>query len=110
MTSARSPTAAVEPPEEVRASLYRIGQQALVNARKHAGAARIDVVLEDREGGIRLEIRDDGRGFEPGAARPREGHLGLPSMIERAAMAGGRCRVSSKPGAGTTVEVWVPVA
>jgi len=99
-----------EPPEEVRASLYRIGQEALVNARKHAGAARIDVVLEDREGGIRLEIRDDGRGFEPGAARPREGHLGLPSMIERAEMAGGWCRVSSKPGAGTTVEVWVPVA
>jgi signal transduction histidine kinase len=98
-----------EPPEEVRRTLFRMGQEAINNALKHAGATRLDVVLSSEDGGIRLRVADDGRGFEvEGLRKPAPGHIGLPIMVERAALAGGWCRIDSKPGGGTTVEAWVP--
>ncbi len=99
-----------EPSPELRTVLFRIAQEALANARKHARARTVRVELAEREGGVVLRVRDDGIGFRVGAVGPPvAGHLGLPSMRERAQMAGGWCRVDSSPGAGTTVEAWVPL-
>jgi len=100
-----------EPPSDLRAILFRIAQEAIANARKHASATRIHVSVAGLEGGIRLVITDDGGGFDVGVIdAPEPGHLGLPTMIERAELAGGRCRVESEPGRGTSVSAWFPVA
>jgi signal transduction histidine kinase len=98
-----------EPALEERVVLYRIAQEALVNARKHAAATSVSVLLADDGDGVRLEVRDDGRGFAADRVQQQRGHIGLPSMRERAELSGGWCRVESAPGAGTTVTSWVPL-
>jgi PAS domain S-box-containing protein len=97
-----------EPPPETRALLYRLAQEALTNARKHARAQKIEVRLEERGNGVTLRVRDDGIGFSLESQPGQPGHLGLVAMRERAEVLGGWCRIESAPGAGTTVEVWVP--
>lgn len=98
-----------EPAAETRVICYRIAREALANVRRHATASRVDVLVESREGGIFTRVHDDGIGFLPDdVPNQLPGHLGLVSMRERAAMAGGWCRVDSAPGRGTTVEFWVP--
>lgn len=89
-----------------REALYRIAQEALNNAVKHAGAAKARITLRQLEDGLELVISDDGRGFDATAEFP--GHLGLKSMSERAARLGGRVGISSAPGAGATVTAWLP--
>jgi signal transduction histidine kinase len=94
--------------------LFRAAQEALTNVRRHSGArrVRVSVTLDDRA--ARLVVADDGRGFDlasraaGGGLAAREG-FGLLGMRERAALAGGRAEVDSRPGAGTTVTVTVPV-
>jgi signal transduction histidine kinase len=104
-----SDEAAAELPAELRVVAYRIVQEALVNVRVHAQAGRVAIRLEEVEGGVLVRVSDDGIGFLPGLAERRPaGHLGLVSMREQAAMAGGWCRVASAPGMGTTVELWLP--
>jgi len=99
-----------EPPGDLRAVLYRMAQEALVNVRKHAEATRVDVEVRTAGLGVTVRIRDDGRGFDAGVlGRPAPGHLGLTTTIERAEAAGGWVRVHSAPGEGTTVECWLPV-
>jgi signal transduction histidine kinase len=100
----------VELPAEVRVLAYRIVQEALANVRAHAKAGRVAIRLEEADGGVLVRVSDDGVGFLPGVVerQQRRGHLGLVSMREQAAMAGGWCRVSSAPGMGTTVELWLP--
>jgi len=99
-----------EPPTELRATLFRIAQEAMTNVRKHAGAARLDVLVASEDGGIRLRIADDGRGFDTAIlSSPAHGHIGLPTIIERAELMGGWCRVDSAPGAGATVACWIPL-
>jgi signal transduction histidine kinase len=99
-----------EPPPETQIILYRIAEEALANARKHARATRIEVLLMERDGGVLVGVKDDGTGFRPpGILQSTPGHLGLTSMRERAEMAGGWCQIRSLPGAGTTVEFWVPL-
>ena len=94
----------------MRAVLFRIAQEAIANARKHASATRIDVSIADVDGGVRLTVSDDGRGFDVGVIdSPEPGHIGLPTMIERAQLAGGRCRLESELGHGTSVSAWLPV-
>jgi signal transduction histidine kinase len=98
-----------------RMVLYRSAQEALTNARRHSSARKITVsaTLGDRE--ARLVVADDGRGFDPGlrehgpgdSTAGREG-FGLLGMRERAALAGGRAEIDSRPGGGTTVTVTVP--
>jgi PAS domain S-box-containing protein len=99
-----------ELPAEVRVVAYRIVQEALANVRIHARASRVAIRLEEADGGVLVRVSDDGVGFLPGVAERRQvrGHLGLVSMREQAAMAGGWCRVASAPGRGTTVELWLP--
>jgi signal transduction histidine kinase len=94
-----------EPPAEVRVIIYRIAQEAITNVRKHAGASMVEVTLASRDGGALVTVRDDGGGV---AAAPDARSFGLASMRERAESAGGWWRLGSQPGAGTTVEFWVP--
>jgi PAS domain S-box-containing protein len=98
-----------EPSLDQRSNLFRIAQEALVNIRKHARATRVDVSLDNSRGGTVLTVRDDGRGFDAGAAR-RADSLGLIAMSERAEMMGGWCHVTSSRKGGTQVRVWLPDA
>ncbi|MCM2391577.1 GAF domain-containing sensor histidine kinase [Streptomyces albipurpureus] len=89
-------------------ALLRVAQEALHNALRHSGAAKVDVVLARRGQGAVLSITDSGKGFEPRAVRRAGRHLGLVSMRDRASGVGGRLRVESAPGKGTTIEMEVP--
>ncbi|MEX0659480.1 MAG: PAS domain S-box protein [Egibacteraceae bacterium] len=94
---------------EVRIVLYRIAVEAIVNTRKHARASLLDVIVSEVDGGVRLEVRDDGRGFDPqGLADIGPHHIGTSTMVERAEAAGGTTTIASTPGHGTTVSAWVP--
>jgi len=84
----------------------RVGQEALNNIAKHAGARAVVITLEASTGELVLRVRDDGRGFDAGKSFP--GHLGLRSMRERAASVGGVVVISSAPGQGTEVTIRVP--
>jgi len=100
---------ATDEPEAVPAikeALYRVGQEALNNIAKHAGARAVVITLEASAGELVLRVRDDGRGFDAGKSFP--GHLGLRSMRERAASVGGVILISSAPGQGTEVTIRVP--
>jgi signal transduction histidine kinase len=90
--------------------VLRVMQEALHNALRHAGASRIDVSLrlatsDWAGGGVRLVVKDDGKGFDPEAAGRG---LGLVSMRERADSVGGRLTVSTHVGRGTVIELEVP--
>jgi signal transduction histidine kinase len=100
-----------EPGQEARAIAFRIVQEAIVNARKHADAARIDVLLASQDDGVLARIVDDGGGFSVQAAleRSRPGHLGLAAMRERAELVGGWLKIDSAEQ-GTSVEFWIPDA
>lgn len=89
--------------------LYRIAQEALNNALKHASAATVTVRLSAEPDHVTLEIVDDGVGLDVDAAR-RSGGLGLHSIRERVAMRGGNAEIRSAPGEGTTVSVRLPLA
>src|SRR5215204_6504495 len=88
--------------------VFRIAQEALQNALRHAGAERIEVRLENGGGRLALSVADDGRGFDVLAPGVRGRRLGLTSMAERAAELGGRLTIESRPGEGTTVRLEVP--
>ncbi len=98
----------VEPPFEIKAMMYRQIGEALTNIEKHAGAEIVRIVVQREKGGIYVSITDDGRGFIVAERSHLPGHLGLLALNERALLAGGWCRISSEPGAGTIVEFWVP--
>ncbi|MEU5976614.1 GAF domain-containing sensor histidine kinase [Streptomyces sp. NPDC047315] len=89
-------------------ALLRVAQEALHNALRHSEADRVDVVLARRGQGAVLSITDNGKGFEPRTVRRAGRHLGLVSMRDRASGVGGRLRVHSAPGKGTTIEMEVP--
>ena len=87
-------------------ALYRIAQEALHNIIKHAHAHTVLLSLSRQDSELILEIRDDGKGFDPAEALP--GHLGLLSMQERAALLGGTCSIESAPAQGTRLRVCIP--
>lgn len=88
-------------------ALYRVAQESVSNAAKHARATTVDVTVRRTPASIELVIADDGVGFEPG---PRaSGGMGLVSMAERMRLVNGTLRVASRPGAGTTVVAAIPV-
>jgi signal transduction histidine kinase len=91
---------------EIEEGLYRIAQEALNNALKHAHATRVSVSLNQCDQAVTLEIVDDGRGFDPAEVRERGG-FGLRGMEERALRLGGELAVQSSPGEGTRVRMEV---
>jgi two-component system, NarL family, sensor histidine kinase DevS len=86
-------------------TVYRIVQEALSNVVKHADATHVDVLVVEDERTIAITVRDDGRGFDPGA--PHEG-FGVLGMTERAELVGGGLTVEARPDEGTTVHATVP--
>ena len=95
-------------PERERQA-FRIAQEALHNAVRHAGAGRVDVTVTGGEQALVLTVADDGRGFDPADVVARGTSLGLTSMRDRARMIGAHLAVESRPGAGTTVRLEIPV-
>ena len=83
--------------------MLRIAHEALHNAVRHAAARHVTVRLDGRGPELRLEVADDGIGFDPEDPELRSRHLGLTSMEERARELGGQLQITSSPGAGTTV-------
>jgi len=95
-------------PPEIAFCLYRVAQEALHNAARHSGAETTRLTLIRDDGEIRLTVADSGTGFDPAEARGGAG-LGLASMEERARLLGGCLEVRSTPGAGTEIEVVLPL-
>lgn len=102
----------VELPEAVKTALFRIAQEALNNAARHAQATTVGLLLRfERGGGLALEVRDDGRGFDAEAAQAvADQGLGLRSMRERAAALGARLHLATAPGEGSRVTVKLSAA
>ncbi len=97
--------------DEVSATLLRIAQEALSNAARHAHAGRVGVTLSFLTDEVILDIRDDGRGFDPLAlpARTHAGGFGLDGMRARAERIAGSLAVESEPGNGTALSARVPL-
>jgi two-component system, NarL family, sensor kinase len=95
-------------PAAVEQGLYRIAQQAVANAVRHAAATRIVVNLTRDSGGTTLRIEDDGDGFDPSIV-PAD-RFGLVGMRERARLLGGALVIESTPGVGTAIDVRVPAS
>jgi signal transduction histidine kinase len=96
-----------ELPHAVEILLLETVRGCLANIAAHAGASRADIHLDVGPHAVELEVRDDGRGFDPGAVE--EGHHGLVLMAQRIELARGRFTVRSSAGAGTSVQVHVPI-
>jgi PAS domain S-box-containing protein len=112
-------------PPEIETACFRVAQEALTNATRHANARNIEIALRQSAGPanamgatgtrnwLELEIRDDGQGFDVRSARERAAggsSLGLPGMEERALLAGGRLTIESAPGYGTTLHALFPLS
>ncbi|TGD84822.1 GAF domain-containing protein [Mycolicibacterium sp. CH28] len=100
-------------PEHIEVALYRIAQESLQNVVKHSRALTATVRFTVADGSARLEVSDNGVGFDPAADRvpgtTNVGGYGMLSMTERAELVGGRLAVRSRPGSGTTVTVAIPL-
>jgi signal transduction histidine kinase len=93
-------------PQAVETALYRMIQEAFTNVVKHSEASRVSVLLQRKDGMALAVVEDDGGGFDP--ANVREDALGLAGMRERLALVGGRLRIESSSGSGTTLVAEVP--
>lgn len=89
----------------VELACFRVAQEALTNAARHAQAQQVSISLSQTGGWIILAISDDGRGFDPATLKPG---LGLRGMRERLALVGGTLLVESRPGAGTRITAYAP--
>jgi signal transduction histidine kinase len=94
----------------VQTAIFRIAQEALSNVSKHAQTQKVRVELSVDDQCLLLSVQDWGRGFEPADLEGELSHLGLVSMQERAGMMDGVCRIRSKVGEGTLVEVEIPLS
>lgn len=105
---------AVPIPLPIKITLYRICQEALSNAYRHAQAQRQSIQLHIAAGWITLTVADDGIGFQPPPLRgpqatEREEHIGLRGMRDRVDLIGGEFQLESKPGQGTRIVVKAPI-
>jgi PAS domain S-box-containing protein len=90
---------------------YRVVQEALTNAAKHARADRVTISVEATPTSLRVEVEDDGRGFDSAMMREflRQGRVGLAGMRERVELANGTFVIRSTPGRGTSIAATLPV-
>jgi two-component system, NarL family, sensor histidine kinase UhpB len=95
--------------EDQQTVLYRVIQESLSNTAQHAGASQVDFELRVFPShGVELRVRDNGKGFDAAAAEPDGQGIGLSGMAERARLVGGELTVSSAPGSGTRVRLYIP--
>jgi signal transduction histidine kinase len=97
-------------PGAVESIVFKNVAEALTNVEKHAHATRVRVTGAALDGGVIVEVADDGTGFVVDECVYVPGHLGLLAMKERAQLVGGWCRIDSEPGAGAKVEFWIPTS
>lgn len=93
---------------DVATAAFRILQESLTNVQRHAGATRVDVRLRYKKGQLNLRIKDNGGGIRPEALNSPLS-IGLAGMRERALLLDGKFEIHSRPGAGTTIEVSLPL-
>ncbi len=94
---------------ELEAACFRIVQEGLNNIAKHAGARQVEVIIDRIDQGLRIRVRDDGRGFAPGQLPELPGErVGLRQMRERVVALRGQLTLLAHPGAGTELQVWLP--
>lgn len=96
-------------PERIAEHVHRIVSEALTNITRHAQAQRVWLEVSSDSEFLKIIIRDNGVGFDPQALSVSRGHYGLLGMRERARLAGGTVKVESKPGAGTSVQLTLPL-
>jgi signal transduction histidine kinase len=96
------------PSPPVEGALFRIAQEAVVNAARHASAARVDIEVRERDGRVVLTVEDDGIGFDFEQSSSGPDHWGLKNMRERARAIGGELEVRTAPNAGTRVTALGP--
>ena len=97
-------------PAAFETALFRVCQEAMSNIAHHAHAESVLVQLSEAEGVIRIEIEDDGRGFEPdNVSHSERRHFGLMGIEERVEILGGKVKIDSAPGQGTRVRLEVPL-
>jgi signal transduction histidine kinase/ligand-binding sensor domain-containing protein len=96
---------------DVEDAAVRIAREAIVNVVRHAEAHRLEIRVEFAPRALRVEVRDDGRGFAPEQAEQarQRGHFGLSGVRERAVMMGGQCEVLARPAGGTIVALQLPL-
>jgi two-component system sensor histidine kinase UhpB len=97
----------VEPPMEQVAELLTVAREALTNIARHADAHAAELDLSDDGVAFRLEVIDDGRGFDA-SAQSAAGHHGIANMRQRAARLGGTLEVASQTGRGTRIILTLP--
>jgi len=102
-----APTDYEQYPPGTQEALFRIAQEALANVSRHARASHVTLRLAEEQNGVTLEVRDDGQGF---AATAQNGGTGMAGIRERALALGGHADISSKPGKGTVVKVWISMS
>jgi len=98
-------------PAELEIVCFRVAQESITNALRHASARHVTVLIVRRRAAITISVRDDGRGFDVGGTlegAAAEGHMGVIGMRERVRAHGGTFQVTSSPGLGTTVTVDIP--
>jgi PAS domain S-box-containing protein len=96
-------------PRDASLCLFRVAQEALRNVARHAGAGRVEISVRQRNGGLHLEVRDDGRGFDA-TGPPKPPALGLSGMRERVRHLRGELDIESAPRRGTSIRAWLPLA
>ncbi|HEY4086266.1 MAG TPA: histidine kinase [Bryobacteraceae bacterium] len=92
-------------PDEHRTCVFRIVQEAVRNASRHAAARQVRIQISEREGLLELSVRDDGKGFDPA----HDAGLGILGMQERVEHLAGKLEVKSQPGLGTAVLFTLPI-
>ncbi len=100
-------------PGDVQTACFRIAQEALTNAERHAEAHNVLLALQVADRHLELRVEDDGKGFDYGVYRSpqsRRQHFGLASMMERASLVGGRLEVESTRGSGTRIRARFPMS
>lgn len=98
--------------DTVRLALYRIYQEAIDNVLEHSGARNVIISFVINQDQAILEIKDDGKGFEPDVEWERlaeNGRLGLISIVERVGAINGKLSMAASPGCGTHISIWVPI-
>jgi two-component system sensor histidine kinase NreB len=94
---------------EVETVVYRVCQEAVLNALKYSGTDEVHVRLCEEDGNLQLTVKDDGVGFNMNSGEAKGTGLGLYGMRERAELVGGQFILRSAPGAGTTIQIRIPL-
>jgi two-component system, NarL family, sensor kinase len=97
----------IDLPNEIEECLWRVGQEALNNCKKHAGVSEVDMAIHVQKHHVHMKIHDEGCGFSRGDGHPFS--LGLNSMKERVASLNGEIHIKSSVGEGTTIDVIIPL-